>query len=72
MSCGVGCRCCLDAVLLWLWRKLAALVLIRPLAWAPPYAMGAALEKQKQKPEPSLSPSSSCWLLPTLMKDDKP
>ena len=38
--------------LLWLWYRLAAPSLIRPLVWEPPYAMGVALEKdekQKQK-----------------------
>ena len=45
MSCGVGHRRGLDSELLWLWRRLAATVPIRPLAWEPPYAAGAALEK---------------------------
>ena len=47
MSCGVGHRCGSDPVLLWLWCRLAAP--IRPLAWEPPYAGGAALEKAKKK-----------------------
>ena len=29
-----------DPVLLWLWCRPAAVALIRPLAWEPPYAMG--------------------------------
>ena len=38
-----------DLVVLWLWCRPAAVVLIRPLAWEPPYAMGAALKgKNKQ------------------------
>ena len=49
MSCGVGCRCVADPALLWLWRRLAATAPIRPLAWELPYAMGAALKKQKNK-----------------------
>ena len=50
MSCGVGHRLSSDLALLWLWRRLAATALIRPLAWEPPYAMGAAQEKwQKDK-----------------------
>ena len=50
MSCGVGCSHGSDPVLLWLWCRLAATALIRPLAWEPPYALGAALEKaQKDK-----------------------
>ena len=49
MSCGVGCRCSSDPVLLWLWRRLAATALIGPLAWESPYATGAALEKAKRQ-----------------------
>ena len=49
MSCGVGRRCSSDLVLLWLWCRPAAVAPIRPLAWEPPYAMGAALEKTKKK-----------------------
>ena len=48
-SCGVGCRCGSDLVLLWLWHRLAATAPIRPLAWEPPYAAGAALKGQKTK-----------------------
>ena len=47
MSCGVGCSHGSDPVLLWLWCRLAATALIRPLAWEPPYALGAALQKAK-------------------------
>ena len=49
MSCGVGCRRGLDPVLLWLWRKPAAVAPIRPLAWEPPYAAGTAPEKAKRQ-----------------------
>ena len=38
----------LHLVLLWLWCRLAATAPIRPLAWEPPYAKGAALEKAKR------------------------
>ena len=38
-----------DLVLLWLWCRPAAAVPIRPLAWEPPWAMGAALKSQKKK-----------------------
>ena len=49
MSCGVRCRCSLALTLLWLWCRLAAVVLIGPLAWELPYAMEkAALKKQKK------------------------
>ena len=52
MSCGVGGRCGLDLVLLWLWHRLAAVAPIRPLALEPPHAAGAALKrffKKKKK-----------------------
>ena len=49
MSCGVGRREGLDLVLLWVWRRPAATALIRPLAWEPPYATGAALKETKKK-----------------------
>ena len=48
MSCGVGCRCSSDLVLLWLWGRQAATALIRPVAWEPPYAVGVPLEKAKR------------------------
>ena len=35
--------------MLWLWRGLAAAAPIRPLAWEPPYAMGAAHEMAKRQ-----------------------
>ena len=38
-----------DPALLWLWCRPAAAAPIRPLAWEPPYAMGAALKRQKTK-----------------------
>ena len=38
-----------DPALLWLWCRLAAVTLIGPLAWEPPYAMDAALNRQKDK-----------------------
>ena len=37
-----------DPALLWLWCRPAATAMIRPLAWEPPYAMGASLEKGKK------------------------
>ena len=46
MSCGVDHRCGSDLAWLWLWHRLAAIALIRPLTWEPPYAMGAALKKK--------------------------
>ena len=50
LSCGViGLRHCSDPTLLWLWCRSAAAALIQPLAWDPPYAIGAALKSQKAK-----------------------
>ena len=49
MSCGVGRRRGSNLALLWLWRRPVATALIEPLAWEPPYAMGAAQEKKKKK-----------------------
>ena len=49
MSCGVGHRHGLDLALLWLWRRLAATAMIRPLAWEPLYAVVVAIEKTKKK-----------------------
>ena len=37
-----------DLAWLWLWRRPAATAPIIPLAWEPPYAVGAALEKGKK------------------------
>ena len=49
VSYGVGCRRSSDPVLLWLWRGPVATALIRPLAWEPPYAAGAAQEIAKRQ-----------------------
>ena len=49
MSYGVGHRCDSDPVLLWLWHRPAAVAPVGPLAWEPPYAMCAALKRQKDK-----------------------
>ena len=46
MSCDVGSRCGSDLVMLWLWCRLAAVALIRPLAWELPYALSVALEEK--------------------------
>ena len=48
MSCGIGHRRGSDPMLLWLWRRLVGTAPIRPLAWEPPFATGAALEKVKR------------------------
>ena len=48
MSCGVGRRRGLDLSWLWLWYRLAAVALIRPLAWELPYAEAEALKIKKK------------------------
>ena len=50
MSCGVGVgrRCSSDPALLWLWCRPEATAPIRPLAWEPPYAAGAAQRNSKK------------------------
>ena len=47
MSCGVGRRRGSDPTLLWC--KPAAIAPIRPLAWEPPHAVGAAQEMAKNQ-----------------------
>ena len=47
MSCGVGCTCSSDAVLLWLW--LAATALIGPLAANFHIPLVQPLKKEKKK-----------------------
>ena len=49
MSCGIGHRRGSDPALLWLWHRMEAIALIRPLAWEPPHAVGAALEQAKRQ-----------------------
>ena len=56
MGCGVGCRHSSDPTLLWLWHRLAAAVLIGPLAWELPYAAGVTLEKKKRKRKKKKNP----------------
>ena len=51
MSCGEVHRCSSDLALLWLWYRQVATALIGPLAWEPPYAMVAAVKRQKKKRE---------------------
>ena len=51
MSCDGGHRHSLDLVLLWLWCRPATVALIKPLAWEPSHAVGAALKNTKTKPK---------------------
>ena len=56
VSCGVSHRRGLDPALLWLWPRLAATAPIRPLAWEPPYAAGAAQEIAKRQKKKKKNP----------------
>ena len=49
MSCGVGRKWGSDPAMLWLWCRPAATASIEPLAWEPPYAVGAAPKRHTQK-----------------------
>ena len=51
-----------DLALLQLWHMPAAIAPIRPLAWEPPYASGAALKKRdkRQKKEKKGNSIGSC------------
>ena len=49
MSCDVGHRHSSDLKWLWLWCGAADTALIQPLVWDPPYAAGAAIERDKKK-----------------------
>ena len=51
VSCGVGRRRSSDPALLWLWCRPVAAAPIGPLAWEPPYAVGAAQRNSKKKIE---------------------
>ena len=62
MGCGVGHRCGLDPMLLWLWRRPVAAALIRPLAWELPYAEGSALKKKTKKPKQTNIVIKNCFL----------
>ena len=49
LICGEGHRLGSDLALLCLWCGSVAVAPIGPLAWELPYAMGAALKRQKKK-----------------------
>ena len=49
IQCCLGHRCGSDPALLWPWHRLVATALIGLLAWEPPYAMGVALQREKDK-----------------------
>ena len=49
MNCGVVCRHGSDLALLWQGCRPAAVALIGPLAWEPPYATDAVLKSKQQQ-----------------------
>ena len=51
VSGGVGCRCSSNPAFLWLWHRPEAIAPLGLLAWEPPYAPVAALEKTKRQKE---------------------
>ena len=55
MSCGVGPRHGSDPMLLWLWCRPAAASPIGHLAWEPPYVVGVALKKKKERKKENLT-----------------
>ena len=38
-----------DPALPWLWHRLAAVALVRPLVWEPPYALAVAPKRKKRE-----------------------
>ena len=48
-SCSIDHKRGSDPALQWLWHRLAAAALVRPLAWEPPYAAGSALKRQNNQ-----------------------
>ena len=71
MSCDVGHRCSLDPALLCLWHRLAAVALIRPLAWDFPHAMDMALKSQKQRNDNRAKCGVSANTRPALQRASK-
>ena len=60
-----------DLALLWLWCRLASVAQIRPLAWKRPYAVGAALKRQKEKISQIPGIQASMGLLEVLSRGEK-
>ena len=50
-----------DLSLLWLWCRLAAVALIRPLAWEPPCAVDATLKREKDKKRKERKKKRDWW-----------
>ena len=71
MSCGVDQRRGLDPALLWLWHRPPATAPIRPLAWEPPYAEEAALEKTKRQNKKQTNKQKTATKNYTLIKNKR-
>ena len=65
MSCGIGQRRGWDLAWLWLWHRLAAVALIQPHAWKPPYAISSVLKKKKEKDKKTHLWCSCCGTVET-------
>ena len=48
-SCSVSHRCSLEPALLWLWCRLAAAALIRPLTWELALAAGVSIKRKRKR-----------------------
>ena len=55
-----------DPALLWLWYRRATMAPIGPLAWEPPHAVDAALERQTNRSIKLLANTSSPLSIPLL------
>ena len=60
---GIGRRCGLDLVLLWLWCRPAATSLVLSPSWELPYDAGTALKRKKNNNplEPICIESEAAW-----------
>ena len=64
MSCGICHRRGSDLALLWLWCRGAAVVLIGPLTWEPPFAADAALKSKNKTKQNKKTPKATVLDLP--------
>ena len=71
MSCGVDHRCGVDPVLLWLWWRPADVAPIGPLAWEPPYAVGAAQHRDKKQNKITFFKNKSEKAVVALLMSDR-
>ena len=56
-------------MLLWLWRRPAAIAPIRPLAWQSPYAVGVALEKAKRQKTNKQTKNNTKFIARLILQD---